>query len=55
VEGAETLSCQATAKKPEGFPPEMCANLMTNYKKRLTSVLANKGCFAWVSNTYFPY
>ncbi len=25
------------------IPPEMCANLVTNYKKRLTSVLANKG------------
>ncbi len=23
--------------------PEMCANLVTNYKKRLTSVIANKG------------
>src|SRR4029434_5603610 len=23
--------------------PEMCINLVTNYKKRLTSVLANKG------------
>ena len=23
------------------IPPEMCANLMTNYKKCLTSVLAN--------------
>ena len=25
------------------IPPEMCANLVTNYKKRLTSVLPNKG------------
>ncbi len=25
------------------IPPEMCANLVTNYKKRLTSVIANKG------------
>src|SRR4029434_4643219 len=25
------------------IPPEMCVNLATNYKKRLTSVLANKG------------
>ncbi|KAK6319406.1 hypothetical protein J4Q44_G00106170 [Coregonus suidteri] len=24
------------------IPPEMCANLMANYKKRLTSVIANK-------------
>ncbi len=24
-------------------PPEMCANLVANYKKRLTSVIANKG------------
>ncbi len=25
------------------IPPEMCANLVANYKKRLTSVIANKG------------
>ncbi len=25
------------------IPPEMCANLVANYKKRLTSVTANKG------------
>ncbi len=25
------------------IPPEMCANLVSNYKKRLTSVIANKG------------
>src|SRR4029434_4771356 len=25
-------------------PPEMCVNLVTNCKKSLTSVLANKGC-----------
>src|SRR4029434_765149 len=25
------------------IPPEMCVNLVTNYKKGLTSVLANKG------------
>jgi len=25
------------------IPPEMCANQVTNYKKRLTSVIANKG------------
>ncbi len=25
------------------IPPEMCANLVTNYKKRLTSVICNKG------------
>ncbi len=25
------------------IPAEMCANLVTNYKKRLTSVIANKG------------
>ncbi|KAL0163692.1 hypothetical protein M9458_039445 [Cirrhinus mrigala] len=24
------------------IPPEMCANLVANYKKRLTSVIANK-------------
>ena len=43
------------------IPPEMCANLVTNYKKRLTSVLANnvsppstESSFARGSNTYFP-
>ncbi len=25
------------------IPPEMCANLVANYKKCLTSVIANKG------------
>ncbi len=25
------------------IPPEMCANLVANYKKHLTSVIANKG------------
>ncbi len=25
------------------IPPEMCANLVANYKKRRTSVIANKG------------
>ena len=25
------------------IPPKICANLLKNYKKRLTSVLANKG------------
>ncbi len=25
------------------IPPEMCANLVANYKKHLTSVTANKG------------
>ncbi len=25
------------------IPPEMCANLVANYKKRLTSVIDNKG------------
>ncbi len=29
--------------KEDTIPPEMCANLVTNYKKRLTSVIANKG------------
>ncbi len=44
------------------IPPEMCANLVTNYKKRLTSVIANKGfapstksCFAKGSNTYMTH
>ncbi len=30
-------------KEWDKIPPEMCANLVTNYKKRLTSVIANKG------------
>ncbi len=34
------------------IPPEMCANLVSNYKKRLTSVIVKKG-FAKGSNTYF--
>ena len=25
------------------IPPEKCANLLANYKKRLTSAIANKG------------
>jgi hypothetical protein len=25
------------------IPPEMCTNLVANYKKHLTSVIANKG------------
>ncbi len=25
------------------IPPEMCANLVANYKKHMTSVIANKG------------
>ena len=29
--------------KVDKIPPEMCANLGANYKKRLTSVIANKG------------
>ncbi len=42
------------------IPPEMCANLVANYKKRLTSVIANKGfatksCFAKGSNTYLTH
>ncbi|KAK3507640.1 hypothetical protein QTP70_031903, partial [Hemibagrus guttatus] len=27
----------------DGIPPEMCPNLVVNYKKRLTSVITNKG------------
>ncbi len=30
-------------EKWDKIPPEMCANLVANYKKRLTSVIANKG------------
>ncbi len=30
-------------EKWDKIPPEMCANLVANYKKRLTAVIANKG------------
>ncbi len=30
-------------KELNKIPPEMCENLVANYKKRLTSVIANKG------------
>ncbi len=55
MEGAGGLSCQMLALKEtlmterickeqwDKIPPEMCANLVANYKKRLTSVIANKG------------
>ncbi len=54
MEGAEGSSCQTSASKPydlerickesgDKIRPEMCANLVANYKKRLTSVIANKG------------
>ncbi len=36
------------------IPSEMCANPVANYKKHLTSVIANKG-FAKGSNTYFTH
>ncbi len=36
------------------IPPDVCANLVANYKKHLTSVIANKG-FAKGSNTYFTH
>uniref|UniRef100_A0A4W5Q257 Splicing factor 3b, subunit 2 n=1 Tax=Hucho hucho TaxID=62062 RepID=A0A4W5Q257_9TELE len=36
----EKKTCKAEWDK---IPPEMCANLVANYKKRLTSVIANKG------------
>ncbi len=32
------------------IPPEICANLEDNYKKRLTSVIANKGCHQILSH-----
>ncbi len=44
------------------IPPEMCANLVANYKKRLTTVIATrvlpssaKSCFAKGSNTYLTH
>ncbi len=47
-------------EKWDKIPPEMCVNLVANYKKRLNSVITNKGfatksCFAKGSNTYFTY
>ncbi len=50
MEGAETLCCPATAPKPERsgedlyggvrkIPPAVCANLIKNYRKPLTSVI----------------
>ncbi len=39
------------------IPAAVCANLVKNYRKHLTSVIVNKGfytkCFYIVSNTYF--
>ncbi len=44
------------------IPPKMCANLVASYKKRLTSVIANKGlppssksCFEKGSNTHLTH
>ncbi len=34
------------------IPPEMCANLVANYKKHLTSVIPNKG-FATMNQVMF--
>ncbi|KAK3533237.1 hypothetical protein QTP70_013660 [Hemibagrus guttatus] len=61
VEGAEGL---VTKRQPRNLndlerickeeypeiPPEMCPNLVANYKKRLTSVIANKG---FATRSYF--
>ncbi len=33
------------------IPPKMCANLVASYKKRLTSVIANKG-FVILATTF---
>ncbi len=44
------LDLERICKGWDKIPPEMCANLVANYKKRLTSVIANKG-----SNTYFTH
>lgn len=48
TEGAEASTFQAAAKKPEGLNvsverSEPLAHLVTNYKKSLLEVLANKG------------
>ncbi len=52
MEGAETLCCPATAPKPDRsgedlygvgqIPAAVCANLVKNYRKLLTSVIVNK-------------
>ncbi len=49
-------------EKWDKIPPEMCANLVANYKKCLTSLIGNKGfatstqsCFVKGSNTYFSH
>ncbi len=43
MEGAEGSSCQTWDKEEwDKIPPEMCAKLVANYKKCLTSVIANK-------------
>ncbi len=39
-------------EKWDNIPPEMCANLVANYKNRLTSVIANKG-FATIYKVMF--
>ncbi len=71
MEGAETLCCPATAPKPERsgedlyeewakIPAAVCANLIKNYRKPLTSVILKKFSvpnikvyFSIVSNSYF--
>ncbi len=53
------VSLKTCKEEWDKIPPEMCANLVANYKKRLTSVIANKvffspspkSCFAKGSNT----
>ncbi len=45
--------------KEDWIPPEMCANLVANYKKHLTSMIANRGFalsrFTKRSNTYLTH
>ena len=43
IENATLRIWRGFAEEWTKIPPEMCVNLVTNYKKRLTSVLANKG------------
>ncbi len=38
-----SLETLMTAEERDKIPPEMCANLVANYKKLLTSMIANKG------------
>ncbi len=42
MKGAEGDLEKICKQEWDKIPPEMCANLAASYKKRLTSVIANK-------------